>query len=520
MAEIALNIDPSIWNVLKFLILSVVATPLLELLLDHLLSTKATYDVLRGHHISMSDSRLGVFSLHSTYWGPRRNKIFLLLLGLIIIAAELLFEFSFSVTAVDIAATERVYIPPPHPSRYNGSGTMYLSSQNSTEPSQFLEHTAGVCIDGPSFMLRSRSNHPDVLYSNEEGLQYSMNGTYTIRKPYLAMDNTSVFCSITKKTAWASFTVPRVINIRHRASTEGFDGSRNSSGFHSVSAAFSRGAFQKLGLLQLHFFLTFASANDDIVCLKPRAFGFFCAMMPDDTFTLLNVSLFESSHPPPEFTMAVVLQASGEAVHGLRDRDRRIRLLASLAGVRLMSAHLGGSQIGQRLVSRDELELISMMTLVAANEEGVGGIQDTLGTRIVRKGERQSATVKDFAMLPIFILLGLAVLFIFVDIAFCVLIDKISNKPGLQTAPGIWKRLSSQLRVKTSKQWLRARIAHDLNVSGANTIAHADHVAVKIVPGEGEQLLQMLPGTATPRLSSQPLTGCRPELYRGKLLQR
>ncbi len=94
------NLSVNSFNVLKFVLLNLLLTPLLEIGLRRAISKKAKLDVVRGHSIRPRETELGIFGLHSSYYGHPAWRNVLLLAATIFIATELCFEFGSGATQV------------------------------------------------------------------------------------------------------------------------------------------------------------------------------------------------------------------------------------------------------------------------------------------------------------------------------------------------------------------------------------------------------------------------------------
>ncbi|KAI0559849.1 hypothetical protein FGB62_133g07 [Gracilaria domingensis] len=490
MDDIILNIDPSVWNVLKFVILTIITTPLLELVFQHLIDTKATYDVLRGKKLLLSDSQLGLFSLHATHWGATKKKYLLLFIGLPVYAAELLFEFSFSVDIIDVAVQQRVWLPPTHDIHYTTSENLKFG-RSDLEPTQFPLEATESCIQGPSEMLRIGSVDQNIG-GYLSGFEYRMEGEYTIRKPYLAMDNSSILCSASKTVGNVKFVVPQVFLVNSSTKAEGVYAQVNTSGSESLGTVFKKSPFDYAGRLDTGFASGAVRENEQVVCMRTGR-DFYCAWYMENTFVLANSSIFWSKTPGENFTLSVVLTATGSLIDGLRSRGRRMRLVATLIGSELLTTRLGGQSLSQRLITKEKLERVAFLTLLAANEEGVGGIREQVGPRFLLSEEKQSASMKRIAFVPIAFFLGVMVLLLVSDGILSLLIWSAVFRKGAKESGS-----RRTLRVETSIQWLRERVCADLVHDGIFEDITSKDISLKAIP-DGFQMLPF--GSVVPKVS-------------------
>lgn len=485
MQDIVLNLDPSTWNVLKFIILTIITTPLLEFLLQRFINTKATYDVMRGEHVQFAESNLGVLSLHSVYWGRRRNSIYLLLVASLVFASELIFEFSFSAQALDIAEPREVWLPPSHAEHYTFSGRS-LDGPERREPFQFPVLAAETCIKGESEMRRTgRSNEADGEFIS--GFEYHMEDTYVIRKPYLALDNSSVLCSVSTTIGRVSFFVPHVYLVNSSTGAEGVLALKNTSNSENVRQSLTSGTFDSYGFVND----VQVVASDNAVCIRSRSRSktFLCAMYVMNAFILARTSEIWSDRVPDKTLLSVVLNATGQPVEGMRSRTRKLRYLATVSGNALLNTFVEGRRPSHQLVTKDKTETLALLVLVVANEEGVGGSRNKIGKRSFVIGQAQTATMKRLAFVPIAILVSFLVFLLVVEVTLSKLIASSTKNQGRK----IWGCTRAGSRADTSIQWLRERICEDLLHDGVFRNISSKELSLKIVSGE----LQMLPKVPT-----------------------
>ncbi|KAI0558100.1 hypothetical protein FGB62_235g014 [Gracilaria domingensis] len=402
-----------------------------------------------------------MFSLHGTHWGVRRNRWLLLLIGIPVLAAELLFEFSFSVTSIDVADERNVWLPPSH-ERYYAT----LEDDSRSRPTSFPLQATESCVTGPIEMARSGSS-TDTSEALISGYEYRMNGTYVVRKPYLGLDNTSVLCSTSKTTGRVSFVVPHVLVDANSQWIEGVYAAVNSSISGTIRDAFTNGSPFKFISISMR-------ANDRVVCIRPRDFGYHCALYEEDSFILANTTIFWEERPFDNLTISVLLRARGSGVEGLKSQERRVRLIEAVERIGFLKARLSGRSTLQRLIDKDKVERIALMTLIAANEEGVGGVRQEVGTRPILSGSKQSATMKRMALIPIVLLAALTVA---TDGALRFLIARRVRGKGWQREG----RGTRPWRVDTSIQWIADRIYDDLRANGANAATLRRDVSAKML---------------------------------------
>ncbi len=88
-------------NVLKFFLTSIIMYPLVEMLVDGLVSRIATREILRGGTVCPHSTRIGSFGPNTVYWGSRHNRAFILFGALLYNALALAGEFGFDSTQID-----------------------------------------------------------------------------------------------------------------------------------------------------------------------------------------------------------------------------------------------------------------------------------------------------------------------------------------------------------------------------------------------------------------------------------
>ena len=323
-----------------------------------------------------------------------------------------------------------------------------------------------------------------------------MNGTYVIRNSYLTSDNkTKPLFSPNLKQSETS-TLCSLKSSKHEARPEAKLESPRGNSTHSdqLRAVFSQAPYQLIGRVQLPGSHIETWVRENVTCAEPKDFGLLCGAMVGESFVLANTTRFESRlelwsfvRPLPNVTMAVIRSASGAPVGGMRTSERRIRFLASLAGSRLLTSYLRGDQPSQRLITRDTVEQTAFMIMSVANEEGIGGVREEQGFRSIKSGEKQSATMKRMAFIPIGILLcsGCSRL-------------RIRSTDHAETQnngvkPDSTGEVRARTRVKMSMQWFSERVSDDLRASSFfQSVSSSDVSAKHVVQGD-EEWFQLLP---------------------------
>lgn len=487
MDDIVLNIAPSTWNVLKFIILTLLTTPLYEFTFHHFINRKATLDVLRGKSLRVADSRLGLFSLHATYWGPRRNRFLLPIVALPILFSELFFEFSFSITTTQVAYPAQVWLPTPYQQRFvisQGDANVLTIGDNKTYRSQILLDAIELCISGEKQMKTTGYSRPsDQVYIS--GFQYHMADTYVIRKPYLSRDNTSILCSSSQMVAHESFLVPQVARVQGTTAAEGYLGSDyDSNGPQNVRDSFMAGGFESLFVLGRNLRGSLIR-NDRVVCIRTN-FGFtLCAVTLQDSFVVVTIPLvFFTDAPDDDFTFSVVLEARGNATHGMRSFERRVQFISTVAASRLLDHESEVGRPSLRLVSKSKLERLALLALIVANDEGVNGLTEKTVERSIFRENKVSVTMRRIAFVPISLLL-----MIFASI---VVINVVCRVRLASLARSLDEKREVR-KVELTIQWLRQRILSDLHSDGLFEEAQASDISVKLVQSGTHEYFQILP---------------------------
>ncbi|PXF45415.1 hypothetical protein BWQ96_04830 [Gracilariopsis chorda] len=482
MEELSLNVSPSVWNIIKYVTLSLIITPTFEFLLHRLSQQKARWDILRGRTVALSDTRLGIFSLHSTFWGRSRNRYLLLVIGTFVIAIELLFEFSFSSKLVAKSKTEQVWSQPDHQQRY------LISSEEvhfMREPALLPVEAANIegCVEG-EFNMRRKEKTKDEF--QQTIMEYSINGMYTVRRPYLsATDNATLYCSADHIEKKASFFVPFATKVVYDdVEEEGFDyfGAfedkfYNRSIYADVDMKLRFKANLTIDDTKLYMF-----NGKNSICIGSKSLAVFgtayllCGLRAQSAFSLAVGSLHEDDERVSIST--IVMEMSGPALGPLVDQaGRQIRFLLSNLFLNLVW-HRPASE-GASKLRKTTLEQIVQIALIVANEEGVAGIRRVKASREVLDGVQERASVKRLAIIPGALIGGMLLLFISMNVLLAICIAKAQRKTG-------------QHSVRISTQFLRKQLRNDLLGMRA---AHNEwqEIGYKLVQDADEQRLQLLP---------------------------
>eukprot|EP00178_Gracilaria_changii_P004383 TRINITY_DN1693_c0_g1_i1.p1 TRINITY_DN1693_c0_g1~~TRINITY_DN1693_c0_g1_i1.p1 ORF type:complete len:501 (+),score=36.14 TRINITY_DN1693_c0_g1_i1:54-1505(+) len=479
MKQFVLFFDPSSWNVLKFVAISIIITPLLENLLNSLIISRATLSVRRGVKLQIFDSRLGIFALHSRYAGSRFSRFWLLLCAAFILLVELLLEFSFSSTQIHSSAVMDVWLGPTHSDRY-------LASPNTTfvdEPTRLIDEIYRNCIEGPTIMNRSEA-------SNEEYsvvARYSLSAEYIMHKPYIQRGGTGLVCDSESTTQTASFVTENVV------------GSLGYEGFHSNygpqlkqnsswNQIIQNENFTVHGLFKFDNMvdseLMYIYMAEHTVCVGNNGKSHFLCAISNASAIAISVS------PSLDYGHSIALFASGQAILCLHEKSRKIRLMAYLTEKRILdrSNPYSYKEIFQ-MVPKFQLEQVAMAALAVASEEGVTGLEYAKAERnIVLRQTRQVSTMSAFGFLPLTILAVVALSIMCWDAIVRVKIWKWDGKRG-----GVLSALFPKKRVEMSMQWLRETIREDLIRSGLGDSTATESVRVRVVCTEGTARLRVLP---------------------------
>ena len=329
------------------------------------------------------------------------------------------------------------------------------------------------------------------------GFEYRLNGTYVIRNSYLTSDNKTTVCSASKTVGDVNFVFPYVSQVRGTTKGEGVNPRENNTD-SQFRAVFTQTPLQYIGKVVLPGGTVEFWTNDNVTCLAIGRTTFVCGAMVGARFVLANTNgfdpdliLWSSSRPLTNVTVAEIVSASGEPINGMKSSERRIRLLASLIGSRVLSTYRFGDKPSQRLITKDTLERISFMIMSVANEEGIGGMREEKGFRSIKKAEKQSATMKRMAYIPIGILLFSAVALAAVDRLISLLITLKLRNDGFKRAST--REVHERTRVQMSMQWFSERVCDDLRASTIFQDVSLSDVSAKHVVDGGEQWFQVLP---------------------------
>eukprot|EP00178_Gracilaria_changii_P004681 TRINITY_DN17626_c0_g1_i1.p1 TRINITY_DN17626_c0_g1~~TRINITY_DN17626_c0_g1_i1.p1 ORF type:complete len:315 (-),score=37.66 TRINITY_DN17626_c0_g1_i1:266-1210(-) len=314
-----------------------------------------------------------------------------------------------------------------------------------------------------------------------------MNDSYVIRKPYLSLDNSSIVCGASKTIGHVSFVVPAVVAV-DSTKAEGVDPRGNSSDSRFRNAV-AKGGFEVVRKVHTTNLKGDVWANDLVMCTWADYLGILCALKEQNRFALAIVSEF-FQQSPTNFTISVVLEATGSPVEGLQSYERRLQYMSILADNLLLQSPHEGESASQRLISKEKLELLSMLMLVAANEEGAGGTQKTIGFRSILTGQKESVTVKRMAVIPITFLLSLFVLLVAAGVVLSVRIALIHQQKRNKIT---WREWKGAYRVESTGQWLRQKLSEDLCTDGDFEAITASDIVVKMSSSKFQEYVQILP---------------------------
>lgn len=90
-------------NALKFFISGILLYPLLETFVDNMISRMVTLAVMRGDNVHVRSTRLGSFGLNTVYWGRKRWRMLILLVGLLYNVLALAGEYGFGSKQIDLS---------------------------------------------------------------------------------------------------------------------------------------------------------------------------------------------------------------------------------------------------------------------------------------------------------------------------------------------------------------------------------------------------------------------------------
>ncbi|KAI0560403.1 hypothetical protein FGB62_113g08 [Gracilaria domingensis] len=428
MKEIVLPFSSSVFNVIKYIGISFILTPLLEYMLKVLIERIATLHVLRGRHVDPIDTGLGIFSLHSTYWGKKRNRFLLLGIGVCVIALELLLEFSFSAEMVSLSTNATVWIPPSHRQRYNVSTGMRFVLDH--EPMQFLVDASNIeCVLNGNFNLlphhksleeHMTSNKTVLLFDkslyldrSQDEIAYFVEDTFTVRVPLRdAVDETITYCSADVLRARVKFFVPFVYRGMRQWGEGVETGDRTSDYAGTDKTEYIRRdpEYANVALENLtrhsNFYVgetpvSLLFGNNTICCglTFRECAGFFdytkhlCGLRGNSGFSIAVAQGGPDGWEVPVVS-AIIMYISGDGIKKLYDEDeRQLRLLLLLV--------LYGTEWRQfDLIRKGSLQELAKISLLVANEEGVSGLKRYRMERNVYHGESEQASIKPLALIP------------------------------------------------------------------------------------------------------------------------
>ncbi|KAI0556536.1 hypothetical protein FGB62_37g222 [Gracilaria domingensis] len=436
---------------MSYVFLTLFINTVLELLLYNVLASKATLDILRGQKVDLFDSRYGLVSLHSVYWGRRRNRNLLLLLGAVVIMTEILFAFSFSTVTLPASVDRKVWNQPAHSD---------ITSQDlegfDLRASVFPWAIGDRCFNSSGQVRDMLPEEQNVQCGVGRG--YIWKGTFMMRRPYLGLDNTSVPCGVSMKDREAMFEFPRLGIPGSTIRSDRLALVSESRGCDRLSSLFEQQATRlsnlSVPLLEREGIHVLESRR--MICLLEHE---TCLVVEGDdkfviVFTSGQLSELES----------VAFRASGEALEKLNDRNRRRRLMVAL---RINDAIFPGRRISSRNATRRTLTRrafieVAQTFLNVAIEEGVAGVRVNAVDRPIFQGTRQSATVRAIAAIPLCILILLAVVLLTADI---ILRAKVAHQK---------KQVEGLVdfgRVQLTKQWMREIAVEDLKSNGLDGLA-------------------------------------------------
>lgn len=399
---------------------------------------------------------------------------------------------------VDVSAERLVWQPTSFQERYDGSNTLL-----EREPSRFLDKAIRACAHGPFVMKRFSNNHTEVNNSQyQAGIGFELSGIFEIRNPYLAEDNTTVLCSITKSVGNTTFTVSRGFTANNGTFADGFNVNYQSFSFSNIRSLISEHNYTKMHSVRLYGFTTEVwESKRGVTCVLTRdRIVYLCALVSDNRFVITTaISKKIHNHTNQLGLLGVLIEATGMVVPHLKEKERPIRLLLSMV-------EKGMSPDEDVVTTVQDLELLAFAILIVAHEEGVNGSMTKLVRRKVLDSQKQVATVSKLVIVPTAMLLIIMVVLLATDFFLRFLILRRSNNElgaNLHTI----RKLFSHWRVSTSRQWLRARLADDLEQTIHGEYTNSTKLGVKIVQKEEGQYFQLLPGVPVARDRKQMLLG-------------
>ncbi|PXF41879.1 hypothetical protein BWQ96_08414 [Gracilariopsis chorda] len=444
--QLLLNLSPSVWNVLKWALFTLVITPAFEIMTASLMASSATARVQAGAQLELFDSQLGIFALHSRYAGKRRTRLWLVLGTAVLMALELWLEMSFSAAEVVVTVSEEVWVGPNHDERYMRRENFSIND----EPTRLLETMSRQCIAGPRAMKRDSVQRATVTVLEEAEViaQYSLTANWTVRAAYVREEDSLVACDAVAETKWASVEAPNIVS---QYGVEGFHSDcdpalgLDSEWFQTLhNESFTqRGAFVFEGERARAYSGTRATCveldagvdrAEDIDDVPLRL---VCALQLNSTVAItLTAGL--------NIARCVALLLHGPGVETLAgSHARQLRLLAFVAETRILWP--GWSNTLKGMVQKRSLERVAMAALMVSGERAVSGVAERRERRRVTQSGgqvRQVATVDTLAVVPLVALGALGAL-----LAVCDVVLRLRRR--------------TTKRVQMSSPWVAAVVAVD-----------------------------------------------------------
>eukprot|EP00178_Gracilaria_changii_P002157 TRINITY_DN1321_c0_g4_i1.p1 TRINITY_DN1321_c0_g4~~TRINITY_DN1321_c0_g4_i1.p1 ORF type:complete len:510 (+),score=51.77 TRINITY_DN1321_c0_g4_i1:269-1798(+) len=506
MQQIVLNISSSAFNVIKYVAFTLIITPVYEFLLNSIIERQATLHVLLGQRVAFSDTNFGIFSLHSTFWGRSRNRFVLLLIGILIIAIELLMEFSFSSVQIPLSGRKQVWTQPSHQQRYQLSKTRGIQHLEH-EPLRFpMEAALAKCpLGGKIHFLRRNISQGE----HELKFQYYLNRTYTIRAPYLdATDNLTMHCNLQVAEKAGEVWVPFVSAVFTLG--EGFDSSKQNYNFFAENHDYEEVdlELQPLSPFMVADVLTFPYSANNSLCIglqpascpvgegahcisslrtplpaKGAISVFFCTLR---TRSGISVALAHGSGTESIRIHTIVMHVSGDVYKSLYEQDeRQLRLL--LVFLFLNRDWRLGNPVHTPIISKTQLEKMHELILLVSTEDGVSGLRQKKEFRDFHVGETEVVTVKQLAFIPGALVLLFLVLLVLYQVLLSKKLSRSQSKRGKHS-------------VGVSLQWLRRQIVQDISritkwEFGEESVAYR----LVVQHGSDHRRLQLLPCGSTIR---------------------
>lgn len=474
MQDLVFFIEPSLWNVLKYLLLAVVVTPILEILLSSVIASRATLRVRNGSNLELFDSRLGVFALHSNYSGAARNRLWLILCAAFILGAELALEYSFSSDEIQSSAPALVWIGPNHRDRYLASANILITD----EPTRIVDDMSRACIQGPRIMNRTVSSDPQ---DPSVVAQYSLSGAFKIRRPYEQYSSSSIVCGGLPTVRNATFLTETVVDVD---GVEGFESGCRSGSIPDNNRWFEQALHQNYTVradFQFGEQVLNVSVGDSSVCVgsDDDSIRHLCLLTNGSTIALAIAAF-------PRIVRCIPLIMSGEGVGPLFDTARSIRLLAHLMEKRILTPPR--TSFLRAIVPKFALEEVIVAALIVGIEEGVVGLRPrTRWQPVLDMQTRQVTTMSRLGLVPLALLALFGLVLACWDIILRIKIWK--KDPRRRPLP---LGLFLQKRIGMSKQWVLETVNEDLTRLEHYAMA-TEGVCVREHRHEGRMRLRVLP---------------------------